>query len=256
MKIHGGFQGAWQIVRFNPWFYTAALGLSVAGAWLRPWMWVSGFWGWAVLVGYALAAWWTLASLVVSHWVYDRSDWRRGDWLRGLEGLRSMRRLLNVHAGFDETTERLRAWLSDAEIESLSLFDPARLTERSIHRAAAYRPSPPGEWKGSPEAWPVPVGGYDAVLFLLSAHEFRRHEERAGLLRRARESLAAQPGSLVVLAEHARDTANFIAFGPGLWHFHSTGAWRAAWEEAGFEMTEALRVTPFLRVWVLRPVLS
>lgn len=254
MKTCGSFRGVWQVVRFNPWFYAVAALLLAAGVWLRPWEWAPGLGGWMVLGSYGLAAWWVLGSLVVSHWVYDRSDWRRGGWLRGLAGSRSMKHLLNVHAGFDETSERLRTWFPGAKIETLSLFDHERLSERSIHRAAAYRPSPQEEWRGSPEAWPAPGGCYDAVLFLLSAHEFRRHEERVGLLCRARERLAPKPDAIIVLAEHARDTANFFAFGPGFLHFHSAGAWRAAWEEAGLEMTEALRVTPFLRVWVLKPV--
>lgn len=253
------FQGVWQIVRFNPWFYAASLGLLAAGVCLLPWNSFSSspVLTYGILFGFGLACWWTLASLAVSHWVYDRSDWRRGSWLRTLAVAadRNPQQVLNVHAGFDETTERLCSWLPNANIHALSLFDPQRLTEKSIHRAAAYRPAPPGEWKGSPEHWPSPKATFDWVLFLLSAHEFREHEERVNLLKRAREALLNDAHSVVILAEHVRDLANFLAFGPGFLHFHSVSSWQKAWHQAGLKSVQCLQVTPFLRIWVLTPAL-
>jgi hypothetical protein len=249
------YQGLWQIIRFNPWFYAVAISGLVAGATM-----IYGYWEvaplWLKLLvagGYGLACWWTLVSLLVSHWVYDRSDWPRGQWFqRMLLGTAALR-ILNVHAGFDETTRRLRAWLPGSSVQSLSLFDPTRLTEKSIHRAAAYRPSPNDERLGSPEAWPVPVRTYDLVCFLLSAHEFRQHKERVALLQRAAESLAVGEEAAILLVEHVRDAANFMAFGPGFLHFHSVATWQRAWEAAGLKVLVEDRVTPFLRLWKLAP---
>jgi hypothetical protein len=247
------FQGLWQIVRFNPWFYGAALGMLAGGVYFQPWHWFSSvpLLHASVQFGFGLACWWTLASLAVSHWVYDRSDWPQGNWLRNLASHHHPKQVLNVHAGFDETTDRLKSWLPNADIETLSVFDPQRLTEKSIHRAAIYRPGAADEWKGSPESWASPQGTFDWVLFLLSAHEFRKHEERVNLLRRAREALCDEASSTVILAEHVRDLANFMAFGPGFLHFHSASSWQNAWLEAGLESVQSLHVTPFLRVWVL-----
>lgn len=250
------FQGLWQIVRFNPWFYVVAIGGLLVGAALTPWRWelLPPLLQVVLLAGYGLACWWTLASLVVSHWVYDRSDWPCGCWFQWIVVGAPIERILNVHAGFDETSDRLRAWLPEASVQSLSLFDPARLTERSIHRAAAYRPSPSDERVGSPEEWPITPQTFDHVCFLLSAHEFRRHEERVALLQRAVESLASREGTTIVLAEHVRDLANFIAFGPGFTHFHSVTSWQQAWTDAGLKLDCGFKVTPFLRVWKLRPL--
>ena len=251
------FQGVWQIVRFNPWFYLASFGLLAGGACLQPWLWFSTvpLLRSSVLFGFGLACWWTLASLAVSHWVYDRSDWPRGSWLRTLAKHHQPQQVLNVHAGFDETTERLRCWLSNAEVKTLSLFDPQRLTEKSIHRASVYRPPPAHEWKGSPENWPSPKASFDWVLFLLSAHEFRAHDERVNMLRRAREALREGRHSVVILAEHVRDLPNFLAFGPGFLHFHSVSSWQKAWHEAELKPAQVLHVTPFLRVWILTSAL-
>ncbi len=245
------FQGMLQIVRFNPWFYGAGALTLLAG------MLAMAAWGphfplvLRVLAGggLLLAAWWMLASLVVSHLVYDRSDWARGAWLAGMTSGKSLSRVLNVHCGFDETTARLRDWLPQAEVVALDLFDATRLTESSIHRARALRPPLPWTLQGSPERWPVPANSFDAICFLLSAHEYRSHAERVALLERARESL--RPGGCVLLAEHARDAANFAAFGPGFLHFHSPAAWRNAWTDAGLCLREERRITPWLRAWSL-----
>ena len=241
----------WQVVRFNPWFYiagTLAVGTSavlLACAWhLLPQMLA-----WMATIGLFFAIWWLAASLVVSHWVYDRSTWPTGEWLRDV---RIGEHVLNVHSGFDETTSRLRQWYPHAEIIPLDLFDPIRLTEKSIHHARAHLPPLPGTLEGTPERWPIPPGSFDSVLFLLSAHEFRSHHERVALLSRARESL--RPGGVVVLAEHVRDVANFVAFGPGFMHFHSVKAWTHAWQEAGLTLVHKQRVTPFVRVWLLGTV--
>jgi hypothetical protein len=56
----------------------------------------------------------------------------------------------------------------------------------------------------------------------------------------------------VILVEHLRDPANFIAFGPGFLHFHSRRGWQRGWESAGFGLADEFRITPWVRVFVLR----
>lgn len=246
------FQGMLQIVRFNPVFYVVGSMTLVGGATALTvcWEFVPWILRWLAAASLGLAAWWLVASLVVSHLVYDRSDWPRGEWLRTLNDDHEIRRVLNVHCGFDETSARLRAWLPAAEIVALDLFDATRLTEHSIHRARALLPPEPGTLRGNPEQWPVQRGSYDMVCFLLSAHEYRQANEREALFQRARESI--RPGGCVILAEHTRDIANFAAFGPGFLHFHSPASWHHAWRSAGFLLKRQVRVTPWLTVWCLQ----
>jgi len=246
------FQGMIQIVRFNPSYYGAGAFTLLAGTLLlaRTWNRIPPMLSILTLVGLVFACWWLLASLVVSHLVYDRSDWPRGAWLTSMIGKQSVQRVLNVHCGFDESTMRLRAWLPEAEVVALDLFDSVRLTETSIHRARAFRPPLPGTLQGAPERWPVEPASFDVVCFLLSAHEYRSSVEREALFQRAREGL--RPGGCVLLAEHVRDPANFAAFGPGFLHFHSSAAWRRAWTGAGLQIHVEQRVTPWLSVWCLQ----
>ena len=61
------------------------------------------------------------------------------------------------------------------------------------------------------------------------------------------------PGGRVVVAEHLRDAANFLAFGPGFLHFHSRAhAGRAASRGRRFDIHAEFPITPFVRVFVLR----
>ncbi len=56
----------------------------------------------------------------------------------------------------------------------------------------------------------------------------------------------------IILVEHVRDLANFVAFGPGFLHFLSVASWRKSWEAGGFNLDASFRITPFVRVFVLK----
>ncbi|MGI8603926.1 MAG: methyltransferase [Verrucomicrobiales bacterium] len=249
------FAGVAQVVRFNwPFYAIAALTISVgslAAALAWPWFPV-----WAKLssvAGLAAVAWWTLASLVASHWIYDRSDWPRGCWIARALGDSPVRRLLNVHAGFDETTLHLRVWLPETDVVALDLFDPVLMTERSIHRARLAGAPVPATLKASFNEWPCQPHSFDVVCFLLAAHEFRDRPQRRTLFSRAREALAVSPASCVLLVEHLRDAANFAAFGPGFLHFQAASTWHRDWQAAGLVEVDSFSITPFLRLWKLKP---
>ena len=89
----------------------------------------------------------------------------------------------------------------------------------------------------------------DVVFGLLAIHELRSDRERSAWFAEARRCLGR--GGRVVLVEHLRDSANFLAFGPGFLHFYSRGSWRRAWESAGFRSADEFRVTPWVHVFVL-----
>jgi SAM-dependent methyltransferase len=125
---------------------------------------------------------------------------------------------------------------------------PMTTTESSLQRA---RQRPPQTWAEAVphDAWPLVDGGTDAVFAILAIHELREPAQLAAWFREARRCLA--PGGRVVLVEHCRDLANFLAFGPGFRHFHAPRTWQRAWQTAGLGCREEFRITPFLRVSVL-----
>lgn len=192
-----------------------------------------------------------IVSLAVSHWVYDRSDLYRWTWLGRIlknapDGIGS---LLLCHTGFDEASPALRRRFPHSRWRVLDHFDAGTMTEPSIRRARRLFPPAPETEAARFDRWPVESGGTDVILGLLAIHELRSPGERAAWFAEARRCLA--PGGRVVIAEHVRDPANFLAFGPGFLHFHSVSAWRKSWQAADLTLTETFRITPFVRIFVL-----
>lgn len=250
MSARGPWQGMLSIVRFNWPFYLAAGAVMIAA--LVGLMWLSSLLPKLICAAaLAGAGCFLLGSLGVSHLVYDRSDLYRGRWLdRALRGAR-FERAIFCHSGFDETSTTLRGRFSEAEWLILDHFDAPRMTEASIRRARRLYPPTPGTVSAVFDRWPAAAEWADVVFGLLAIHELRSEADRGAWFSEARRCLRGS--GHVVLVEHVRDAANFIAFGPGFLHFHSPASWRRAWESAGLRLTDDFRVTPWVRVFVLAP---
>jgi SAM-dependent methyltransferase len=132
------------------------------------------------------------------------------------------------------------------------IYDPEEMTEPSIVLARRLRPQ--GELRQAEPAnyrrLPLPTGTIDAAMLLLSAHELRSDEARAALFTELRRVLG--PGGRVVVAEHLRDWANFLAYGPGFLHFHSRRTWVRCFARHRFDVHREFSITPFVRIFVLR----
>jgi len=248
MKARSQWQGMMTIARFNwPLYVAAAIvcAASVGGLVLCSVFAVKFVCG-VVLAG---AAYFILGSLGVSHLVYDRSDLYRWGWLeRALHGL-NMQQAIFCHSGFDETSAELRGRLGHVRWQILDHFNEKQMTEASIRRARAWFPPAPETLPARYDAWPMAAESADLVLGLLAIHELRSETQRSLWFKEAKRCL--RPGKRVVLVEHVRDAANFLAFGPGFVHFHSPASWRRCWETAGFSLADEFRVTPFVRIFVL-----
>ena len=239
------YAGMLQILRYNLPMYAASLAgclaVAVALAVLplpRPL---------AVLMalGTAVALFWSVASLLASHYVYDLSPLSTWTWLAGLFPS-PPRRWAGVHAGLDETFGALQRLFPEGGTV-LDIYDPREMTEPSIERArrTSLTPATPADFR----ALPLPDGSLDAVFLIFAAHELRRPESRLLLFREIARSLA--PGGRVVLVEHLRDARNFLVFGPGFVHFLARREWLRLARESGLGVLRESRITPFVAVLVL-----
>ncbi|HEY6986909.1 MAG TPA: methyltransferase domain-containing protein [Bryobacteraceae bacterium] len=239
------YQGLAQIFDYNRPFYlrtaagaivTILLSVYVPPA-IRIW----------IAFGTGIALFWTCSSLLVSHYVYDRSCLYRLGWLRGCLS-RPPGRWINIHAGVDETSLAIYSIFPGSEGQIIDIYDPRKMTETSIRRArhiAGFSSS-----AADRQGLPAPDDDFDAVFLIFAAHELRRHEDRVQLFREVTRVLRRE-GELVLL-EHLRDWANFLAFGPGFLHFFSKRAWATAANSAGLRIGLHSTVTPFVHVFVLQ----
>ena len=244
-------EGLIRIFQFNRRFYTwAGLvllggGIALAGLVTLPsfpnWLFAGGFLGWL------LALWWVFGSLIVSHWIYDRSDLYRFDWLRQkVWDNDPPPDATIVHAGYDEVSALLDETFPEMEWTTLDFHDPVIMPEPSIVIAREKYP-PPGNQKAITY---LDWGDHKTslVLFPLTAHELRLPEQRRELLRQAGKACHK-----IVLVEHLRDLPNLVAFGPGFFHFHSPKSWENDIGKSGLQIEKTFRISPFIRCYILSP---
>jgi SAM-dependent methyltransferase len=250
--MRGPFQGTLQILQYNWPFYAGGSAVVVLAAIflaLVPLPAPLPLLGW---VGVTVALFWTLGSLAVSWYVYDYSPLYRWAWIPDLFS-KPPRRWANLHTGLDESTPTLRAFFPDTKGHIFDFYDPATMTEPSIRRARALTPPPEPPTPACTNAIPLPDAELDAAFLLFAAHEIRDAGERKQFFAELQRTL--RPGGRIVLAEHLRDTANFIAFGPGFLHFWPASEWRRLAGTAELTIVQEFSVTPFVCIFVLeRPL--
>jgi SAM-dependent methyltransferase len=230
---------------------------------LYNWPIYAGTWA-AGLIALALAAWrpalrlpaaglgaaaitWSVVSLLVSFYVYDRSPLVGGRWLPAL--LPSPAAIwAAVHAGLDAEID-LDAAMPGRCLARLDVFDPAVMRSGSIGRARARTPPVHASAACSPMALSLPEGGCDAVVVAFTAHEIRDAAGRERFMDELRRAL--RPGGRVVLVEHLRDAMNFLAFGPGFVHFLPRREWLRLARHAQLAVAVETRVTPWVRAFAL-----
>ena len=250
MNHRSPIHGLMQIVRFNwPQYVVGAVVIGFAAA-ILAFVPLQGAVWWILVAGVALATWWLVASLVASYWIYDLSPLTRWNWLvRCFPSDCPPSNVVNIHSGFDDTTLLVREVLPQTRIVTVDIYDRERMSEPSIHRARQFMPPVAGTLAAPPDALPVDDGEADATLLLLAAHELRKPVEREALFAELRRVL--RPGGRVVLAEHARNVANFLAFGPGFLHFLPYAEWLRLGRTANLRVVHEGRITPFVRYLVL-----
>jgi len=241
------FQGVLQIVRFNwPLYALAALipvlYMFIADSLSSEMSVVLG----VVSIG-ILAT--TVLSLLVSYWIYDLSELYTLQWLPE-KGWSRTPGVINVHAGFDETSEIIHLKFPTEPLSVIDFYDPTRHTEKSIERARCANPPYPGTICCTTSSLPFANESLGKGLLLFAAHEIRNNEERCVFFREINRIIATD-GTLVV-TEHLRDGANFIAYTIGFFHFLSRKTWLQTFKSSGWRIEQELKITPFVTTFILK----
>jgi ubiquinone/menaquinone biosynthesis C-methylase UbiE len=186
---------------------------------------------------------------LVSYYVYDVAGLYTLDWLNHLN-LPEPERILNINAGFDETSSLLKAKYPDASLLVFDFYDPTLHTEVSIKRARQAYPPYPGTQQATTHSLPLADEQLDLIFIILAAHEIRVTEERILFFRELRRCL--RPGGKIVVVEHQRDWPNFLAYNIGFLHFLSPQSWQHTFDHAQLEVDQQLKITSFISVYSLK----
>jgi len=235
-------QGTWNILRFNRHFYGTAIVvvilLSLLCFYLTP------PWSAYLLAGIILACSVTLISILVSCYIYDLSGLYKLNWIPGPAG-----DILNIHAGFDETSVLIREKFPGKRLTVLDFHDPGKHTALSLKIARKTSPPYPGTIPVIAAKLPLADQSQHLVCVLFAAHEIRNRAERQLFFRELRRVL--HPKGQIVIAEHLRDGANFLAYTIGFTHFYPRSTWLHSFEQAGLRLKTEQSVTPFIRIFIL-----
>lgn len=243
--IRKPLQGTINIIRFNWHFYLLALMtviLLLAAAEYFP---LIALFGYAAAILVLLLI---LSSLAVSCFVYDLSGLYSLHWLDHLSPNKNDM-IVNINAGFDETSEILKARLPHRRFYLFDFYDPAKHTEVSIKRARKMYPPPDGTQMIRTSSIPLEDNSADKVFVIFAAHEIRDTREKILFFKELKRVL--KPGGKILVTEHLRDLPNYLAYHIGSFHFYPLQSWKNLFGEAGLEISGRFKTTPFITTFML-----
>lgn len=253
------YEGIKQVFKFNwPYYLLSSLVIGASIVFLI----ILDSQGWKLLLlGVLLTSmYFTLASVVASHWIYDRSGFFELQWFQNIMKT-SVAKIANIHAGLDEITQPLSLVFPKSKIDTFSFFDPAINTEPSIARAQGKQMQKTGkisladlQKKIDSNQRPSMILGktkYDFIFLPFSIHEVRSQTLRIALLNALAQSLAKN-GS-IIFAEQLQSLPNFLAFAHGAFHFYSKNTWQACFQESNLKVQKEIRLNPFTYIVQMSP---
>lgn len=244
-SVRKPFQGVMNIIRFN-WHFYALSASIVVFIFLTQHYFISFKVTGDIILLLIVCS--TLISLAVSAYIYDFSDLYNLSWLNHLKS-GEKEKIININAGFDETSTLLKSKFENAELFVVDFYDPEKHTEVSIKRARKAYPPFPNTQQVSTIDLPIQDNSADKIFAILSAHEVRDEKERITFFRELQRVL--KPNGKVIVTEHLRDTANFLAYNIGFFHFHSKTVWKQTFRSSGLELVEEKKITPFITTFIL-----
>lgn len=238
------FQGVFNIIRFNWHFYlVASLVLIILISFrfllpqqLRP----IAFWL-SILAIFSISI-----SLLISFYVYDLSDLYKLNWLPNSNN----KYVLNINAGFDETSEIIKVKFPLTELSICDFYNPKKHTEISIKKARKAYPPIVNTVRVTTDNLPFKNNTFDYALAILSAHEIRDEKERIRFFTELNR--VTKPTGQIFVTEHLRNFNNFMAYAIGFFHFHSKTNWLNTFRQSNLNVENEIKTTPFITTFILK----
>jgi len=242
--IRKPLQGIRNIVYFNWHFYVLFGMFFLLGIVLLLYI-DSVFLQVGIVVALIFGTYSLLASLIVSMYVYDFTIVYQLPWI---SEDKSSLRILNIHAGFDETSPVIQMKRPSSEITICDFYQPTKQTEISIERARKKYPQPNATFIQS-SFLPFEDQSIDEVYVIFAAHEIRDNAEREAFFKEIYRVLV--PGGKAYITEHVRGLANSLAYTVGVFHFFTEKNWLSNFKKSQFNKIEKIPFTPFITTYKL-----
>lgn len=243
------FQGVLNILSFNRHFYiigTGVLALITISHQMLEW---SDILYWFII---AVFLYGLLMPLIVSAYVYDFSGYYNFQWLKDCSVDKPhTRQILNINAGFDETSFIIKDHFPEADLKVFDFYDAKRHTEPAIVRARKVSLIYPETQQIVSDLIPLPDDSADVIFLLSAIHEIRSNDEKIKFLKECHR--VCKTDGKVIIVEHLRDLPNFLAFSVGFTHFFSKKVWKDVFKNAGFTSFKEVKFTPFMSIFICTP---
>ena len=243
-KIRKPFQGVLNIIRFNWHFYVIAIVLVLLNILLlnyaNPSIKIV-----LQIISFVISIT-IFISLTVSYYVYDLSGFYKLKWIDNNNDDIS---IININAGFDETSKLLKKKFINSNLIALDFYNPNKHTEVSIKRARKLYPPYQGTQEIETTKINLECNSVDKIFVILSAHEIRHETERIVFFSELKRIL--KPKGQIIVIEHLRDIPNFIAYNMGAFHFYSKKSWLNTFNTSELTVISEIKNTPFISTFTL-----
>lgn len=241
-------QGVLNILSFNRHFYYIGLILIVTLiSSQKVFNWPEHY----LYTTLALVTFGLIMPLIVSAYVYDFSKYYTFNWLDKLK-LKNLKHIANINAGFDETSHIIKHKFPEANLKVFDFYNEKKHTEKAIIRARKASNIYPNTLTIPSNNIPLKTNSMDAVFLLSTVHEIRSNEEKIIFLKECYR--VCKPNGHVIMVEHLRDTANFIAFSVGFTHFFTKKTWLKVFKKANFKIKQEYKFTPFMSIFNFKKI--
>lgn len=240
------FQGVGNIVRFNWHFYLIAFALVIVLLFTRNYLPTTINWLTTSTIIFTITT--TFVSLVISYFIYDYSNLYTLKWLDFLN-IKNNATLVNINAGFDETSTILQHKYPNTNLIVLDFYDASKHTEISIERARKAYPIFPNTINISTDNISLQANSIDYIFLIFAAHEIRNEAERISFFKQLKNVL--KDNGNIIVTEHQRDLPNFIAYTIGFFHFYANKTWKKIFAKSALYIEKEFKINPFVTTFIL-----